>query len=272
MPLETVTESASQEIPPSIPDHSSIQTEPFRFLDLPYELRCAIYEYFVVVGKVFYSPDMHRHDADKRFRDFASYEPQELQLLRVCKQLHDEVEKLYLSKNMFVLPPYFEPCGPFIAQTIAFDCLAGARGLNHWFWENQEIYTPNTTFDKMTARQRLDFAYQESSRCLRGRWRRLRECLVGFLEVEQASVQLEIDLTDAYCPIGCCRVVDQASYLIFEMDPCAINLLGVRNGAEREVSMQSLVDSYRSLGFDDEPQSSELTKEQIRKRHNIKFE
>jgi hypothetical protein len=85
----------------------SPRDQTFRFLDLPAELRCQIYEYFVVVGKIFYSPDYYSVKNEKRFKDWEAYRTPELTILRVCKQMHSEAEEIYLSKNLFVLPDFF---------------------------------------------------------------------------------------------------------------------------------------------------------------------
>jgi hypothetical protein len=89
------------------------RNDTFRFLDLPVELRCQVYEHFVVVGKVFYTPDDYAVMTEKRFNDWESYKAPHLQILRVCKEIHNEAEDVYLSKNLFVLPDFFAYHAPF---------------------------------------------------------------------------------------------------------------------------------------------------------------
>jgi hypothetical protein len=81
--------------------------QPFRFLDLPAELRCQVYEELVVVGKIFYTPEQYSIMNEKCFKDWTAYAAPELSILRVCTQIHQEAEELYLSKHLFVLPNFF---------------------------------------------------------------------------------------------------------------------------------------------------------------------
>ncbi|KZM21070.1 hypothetical protein ST47_g7761 [Ascochyta rabiei] len=96
---------------------SSAMHIPFRFLDLPTELRMEIYEYLAIVGKVFYSPE--GYCIYSRYEGWSSYDTPSLQILRVCKQIHDEAEEVYMSKNLFVLPDFFHLRQPFRAPPAA---------------------------------------------------------------------------------------------------------------------------------------------------------
>ena len=78
--------------------------ESFRFLDLSTELRLEIYKYLLVVGKIYFLPSDYEHSNELRYKNREGYLIPELQLLRVCKQVRAEAEKVYLSRNLFVLP------------------------------------------------------------------------------------------------------------------------------------------------------------------------
>jgi hypothetical protein len=80
---------------------------PCGLLALSTELRCQIYERLVVIGKVFYTPEQYSIRNEKRLKDSKAYKTPELSILRVCKQIHDEAEDIYLSRNLFVLPDFF---------------------------------------------------------------------------------------------------------------------------------------------------------------------
>ena len=86
--------------PVSAPAPESLASQPFRFLDLPPELRCIIYEFCMVRGTVYPAP---RPKHDHRYNDFASFEAPQWALLRVNRQVRVEAAKILLSKNHFVL-------------------------------------------------------------------------------------------------------------------------------------------------------------------------
>jgi hypothetical protein len=44
---------------------------------------------------------------ERRFKDRKAYRTPSLGILRVCKQVHDEAEEVYLGKNLFVLPDFY---------------------------------------------------------------------------------------------------------------------------------------------------------------------
>ncbi|KAF2114708.1 hypothetical protein BDV96DRAFT_83619 [Lophiotrema nucula] len=85
----------------------------YHFLELPTELRIMIYEELLVVGKVFYEVEEDNVKNGKRYRGWKLFRKPEVQLLRVCKQIHEEAEPVYLSWNLFVLPVQFDTFRPF---------------------------------------------------------------------------------------------------------------------------------------------------------------
>ena len=93
----------------STPSSPTTSDQPFRFMDLPTELRLQIYGYLVVVGKVFYKPDDDSVlSSPRRFKDLRAYRKPDLSILMVSKAVHKEAEEVFLSQNLFVLPVQLE--------------------------------------------------------------------------------------------------------------------------------------------------------------------
>ena len=96
----------------ALPKDATTSTTPFRFMDLPVELRLQVYRQFVVVGKVFFTPDSYDCRNNIRFKDCEKYPKPSLAILRVSKALHAEAKDVYIAENLFVLPFNFERHGP----------------------------------------------------------------------------------------------------------------------------------------------------------------
>ena len=93
--------AASQTEPgQTMPVADGLELKAFRFLDLPRELRNAVYELCAVVDKVY----IHHVNTIKIFdMRVTSTTLPELQVFRVCKQIHNEARELFLLKNLFVM-------------------------------------------------------------------------------------------------------------------------------------------------------------------------
>ena len=229
---------------------------PFRFMDLPVELRLEVYKHLVVVGKVFYTPDEFHKRAGPRFDQHDIYQQPMLSILRVSKAVHSEAEDLYLTQNLFVLPFRFNECVPFADN----EALSAYRPLfsepaiqrirhvsveiNHrdvrWSvtmersdWEGEENGNPGH-YDHMTADQRLQIAHKRA----RATYNSADFDMVTQLEEMDALQTIEIDYTNAYCPVGCCRMIYISVYwaqLLSRLQ--SIRILGLRHKKEEDSYM-----------------------------------
>jgi hypothetical protein len=261
------------------------------------ELRCQVYEYFVVAGKIFYSPDEYSVRNEKRFKDWEAYRAPELTILRVCKQLHSEAEKIYLSKNLFVLPDFLSHREPFRQYPRQEACVslpdrplfskAAAKILknisvsfnprvptpellDYSHWNSMERESSDLKFDTLSAQERLERAHDESSFMLKDTWENEMDSMITFFPTFKINRlrYVEIDVTNAYCQIGCCRLHgDSVPYLIFMQEPLNVTILGVRHKSEEEDTMEMILDYFAEVG-----EFKEFTKEGIRQAHNMKFD
>jgi hypothetical protein len=108
-PLD-ISATVSVQVPPTF---SLASPDSFRLIDLPVELRFQVYEYLVVVGKVFYTLDpyaVHTNDQDV---DQDKYKIRSLAISRVPRAMYNEVEGVYATSNFSVLPHQFYLYTPF---------------------------------------------------------------------------------------------------------------------------------------------------------------
>lgn len=197
-------------------------TTPFRFMDLPVELRLEVYKHLVVVGKVFYTPDEFHKRAGPRFDQHHIYQQPMLPILWVSEAVHSEAEDLYLTQNLFVLPFRFNECVPFAdnealsAYRPLFSELAIQRirhvsvEINHrdvrwsvttegslWEYREKRLLRHHSGERRFVAPHKIAHATHSAADF----------DMVTELKRMDALQTIELDYTNAYCPIGCCREI-----------------------------------------------------------------
>jgi hypothetical protein len=235
--------------------------QPFRFLNLPTEIRLCIYEYFVVVGKVFYTPTELEKEEGSRFLDMDDYAVPSLTILRVKKQIHDEAERVYLSMNLFVLPLGFHLKQPFMPDdrvnvhdrrlfsararqlvqnvSVAYTSLL-APGERPFacvssVWHRQAFFEEE--FEDLE--ERLEKVHDVAKSMIENYWDNIRATM--FRTLRTSCRYFEMDFTNAYCPSGCCRMVEAACLYftghMWESRMDTPTLLGLRNKMEEDEAM-----------------------------------
>lgn len=230
----------------------------FRFLDSPHELRIQIYEYLVVVGKIFYSPGDIEIREGRHFHAWKQYRIPELSLLRVCKQLQKEAEYVYHTQNMFILLPYFK-CRPPLMRLIPeqtpvitnhYRSMFSQRGLENITNLSVDFTSRNFFPTMMTAseweandranRHRYDDAPSHHARLTYVHARAVKKTTLWWTIATSALGSfpsklryLEMDFTNANCPLGCCCPLE-ALRLDFSStsELKCVKLLGLRSGEE----------------------------------------
>jgi hypothetical protein len=246
-----------------VPAIATLTAMPFRFMDLPPELRIHIYEELVAVGKVFYTPDWYDVDEGTRFKDYKQYRKPSLSILRVSKAVHEEAEDHYLGRNLFVLPSMFEdmqPCQQHIetstvrkAQPWLFSntallkvkrisvslCLRNSNVpsiMGRSEWADSDIDSPGL-FDSMTPAQRRDYAHDLVLEWHGNYRNNMSYSISEFRNLEA----IEVDLTNAYCPMGCCRTF-YMTWALAMRHVKKVRILGSRNDEEKDMVLTSWSD------------------------------
>lgn len=98
---------------------------------------------------------------------------------------------------------------------------------DHETWTRIEVELPGS-FDRLTALERLHLIHDDIRENNMTERAHIWDCLEQFTSLES----IEIDITEAYCPFGCCRVLGIDWNKIVELGAKAIRIKGLRHQDE----------------------------------------
>ena len=202
------------------------KTPPFRFMDLPLEIRYMIYKYLLVVGKCFPTKGS---SADPRLRD---YKTPCTALLAVSHQIRQEAGPIYFSKNHWALAcvhaheaRFSEPTmsrasvhgfSPLARQnirslSIAFDFRVLPRNDAFYMrWEAARSTSMHAFewYEQVDQVERQKHMHDCGWRKVKFVWALIsRDILKRFHNLDH----LEVNLSYALCHWACCRSADEAA-------------------------------------------------------------
>jgi len=251
---------------------------PFQFLDLPTELRVIVYKELVVVGKVFYTPDDYAVKTEKRFKDWKSYRAPQLAILRTCIKVHEEAEEVYLGKNLFVLPDASTRREPLVGSGLCPNSTSDDRTDVHMPFPDRWLFSASaphliksvsigfsgrswqgvsaldhsdmrhrSNFDSLAPAARLEFAHQTTKSSPNGELDGYIEDLFSYFKHGGGPIlkrldYIEFDLTNAFCPTGCCRMAKQEWPQFMLLGPKKTGFLGVKDTQEANVILTKVYD------------------------------
>ncbi|KAI4622632.1 uncharacterized protein J4E87_006199 [Alternaria ethzedia] len=238
-----------------------------------------VYEELVIVGKVFYTPDAYAAENEERFKDWESYRVPSLGILRTCKQVHGEAEEVYLANNLFVLPDESTKRQPFVGTGLCHNTKSVDITRTHvpfpdrWLFSasaprliksismgfswrsikgfpvlDRSTWKKEADFDSLAPAARLQIAHERALSYLNGDLDGYIEDLYRFFKYGggpefKRMNYLEFDLTNAFCPTGCCRMAEQNWAQMMFLGPRKTGFLGVRNEQEADIIMVEVYDT-----------------------------
>jgi hypothetical protein len=93
-------------------------------------------------------------------------------------------------------------------------------------WDKHEESDPGA-FDRLNMQEKRVLAH-EAVGWLDGE----REYIWDYLAQLKGLVTLEVDMTNAYCPVGCCRSLDIDVAMLLSAEPECVRISGVSNESE----------------------------------------
>jgi hypothetical protein len=176
-------------------------------------------------------------------------------------------------------------------------------------WDYLGGLNPARKFDNMTPAERLTFAHDRAKAGLEHAWIESMEWLTKFLcakdeddeydsyeydDSDEADdldgygssgedpnnesegrtlLNLELDFTNTYCPLGCCRPDVHIALLLGKTRPANVTLRGLRNEEEKNRLLESVKEEYGySMNIDLDEGYRNLCTEEIIKAHNMEFD
>lgn len=235
---------------------------PFRFLDLPAELRDIIYELCLVKGTIHLVP---RPRNDHRYDLLGSPEKPEWALLGVNRQVRGEAASTILSKNHFVLG-YDTSSERILWYRWKSSSLDNDFSLAALAKRKLQSISIQTDLRGLFKQDSLDLAeygctlYEK--KYVAGERTPWAHANVDELPIMWSSMCsfykkvkfLQIDITNAFCPLGCCRYFAEAARAI----GCAarnnrkletIEVFGTKNGRERAVVTEKIKIQLQSADY-----------------------